>query len=141
MRLALAQFREDFMRIQIVNNEILEALGRGGVLDLKFIARCASEIKRRSERLKLNLALPKLENNDKPFQAEDVQGAQQLKKSLLTLDGLIAGFVTNPVFQQTNVSVVDAELSLKAQRDLDEIISMSGHIKKASEKLHKTAQK
>src|SRR5689334_5222975 len=51
-RLAFAQIREDFLRLQVVNNDLARAVSGGGQLDLKLVAKSASEIKKRAERLK-----------------------------------------------------------------------------------------
>ena len=41
---------------------------------------------------------------------------------------------------EVNKSVVDAQLSLQARRDLEGIIALSEQVKKCSEKLNKAAQ-
>ena len=138
-RLALTQIREDFTRIQAVNHDLAQANSRKDALDLKFVAKSASEVKKRAERLKFNLALPAPEKSAKRPKAEADAGPEQLKSSLSTLTELINGFVNNPVFKSTGV--VDAELSAKARRDLEEIVELSGGIKKSSERLSKVAQK
>lgn len=139
LRLALAQIKEDFLRIQVVNHELLRAASRGGELDLKLVAKSASEIKKRAERLKRNLALPEPEKRPKGLTAEAWGEPEQLRSSLSALDALILRFVNNPVFK--SVTIVDAQLSAKARRDLEEIIELSSQLKKGSEQLHKAAQK
>lgn len=138
-RLALTQIREDFMRLQAVHNDMAQTVSREGALDLKFIAKSASEVKKRAERLKYNMALPEPEKGTKRPRTEVGADPAQLKSSLSALNELIAGFVNNPVFK--SAGVVDAELSGKARRDLEGIIELSGGIKKSSEKLNKAAQK
>lgn len=137
--LAVAQISEDFMRIQVVNNDLAQALSRGGALDLKFIAKSAAEIRKRATQLKANLALPKPEQESKPTRTSVVAEPDQLKSALSALDELIISFVSNPVFQSVNV--VDAQLSAQARRNLEEIIELSGQVKKRSEQLHKAAEK
>ena len=138
-QLALAQIREDFWHIQIVNKGIAQAVLSGASLDPKFIAKSAAEIKKRAGRLKYNLVLPAPEKGTKRPKVEIGAEPEQLKSSLSMLSGLILGFVSNPLFQ--NVNTVDAELSAKARRDLEGIIELSEGIKKSSEKLNKAAQK
>ena len=58
-RMVLLQIRMDFLRIQIVNDD-LQAESRSVQPDLKAIAKSASEIAKRAERLKSNLTLPVL---------------------------------------------------------------------------------
>ena len=41
---AIAQIREDFLRLQILNSDLAQAATHGGELDLKFVAKSASEI-------------------------------------------------------------------------------------------------
>lgn len=139
LRLALAQIKEDFLRIQVVNHELMRAASRGNGLDLKLVAKSASEIKKRAERLKRNLVLPATEKRPKGLTAEAWGEPEQLRSSLSALDALILRFVSNPVFK--SVTIVDAQLSAKARRDLEEIIELSSQLKKGSEQLHKAAQK
>jgi hypothetical protein len=138
-RLSFARISEDFMRIQVINNELVLAALRDGALDLKFVARSAAEIRKLAARLKDNLVLPEMEEGTKRFQAEDMQEAEQLKPAVSALGKLIAGFAHNPVFKEPKV--VDAQLSAKARRDLEEIIELSNQVRKSSERLNKTAQK
>jgi hypothetical protein len=123
----------------MVNKNIAQAVLSGASLDPKSIAKSASEIKKRAERLKYNLVLPEPEKGTKRSKAEVGAELEQLKSSLTTLSGLIFGFVNNPLFQ--NANTVDAELSAKARRDLEEIIELSKGIKKSSERLGKVSQK
>jgi hypothetical protein len=67
-----------------------------------------------------------------------VTDVEQLKHSLANLDTLITEFVHNPLF--TNPSTRDAELFVKARRDLAEINSLSERIKKSAEELSKAVK-
>jgi len=146
-RLDIAQIREDFVRIQVVNYDLADAVSRsssssssGGALDLKLIAKSVADIKKRARRLKDNMALPETESVFERPQIEVGPEIGQLKSSLSVLKKLIIGFVNNPIFREANV--VDVQLSAKAKYDLEDIIEMSEQIKKSSEKLNKlTAQK
>jgi hypothetical protein len=138
-QLAYAQLKDDFMRLQVVNNDLAQAVSSGSALDFKFVARSASEIKKRASRLKLNLALPEPEKDAKRPRTEVPAEPEHLKTSLSTLDDLILSFVHNPVFQSVNV--IDAQMSMKARRDLEAIIDLSDKIKKSSERLSKSADK
>ena len=137
-KLALAQIREDFVRIQVVNNDLADAVSRRGALDLKFVARSASEIRKRAGRLKDNLVLPEHESD---FVVPEARGSAeaQLKSSLVTLSELIQEFVTNPLFEKA--SLVDLHLAAKARRDLDHIMEVSDRVKKNSAELSRAAQK
>lgn len=133
-QLAIAQIKEDYVRIQVINNDLVRVTSGGTALDLKFIAKSASEIKKRAARLKYNLALPEPEKDAKRPKAE----VGELKSSLALLSKLIVGFVNNPMFKAANI--VDAQESANARRDLEAIIALSGQVKKSSEQLHKEAQ-
>ncbi|HWT01291.1 MAG TPA: hypothetical protein VN256_13670 [Pyrinomonadaceae bacterium] len=137
-KLALAQIREDFVRIQVVNNDLADAVSRRGPLDLKFVAKSASEIRKRAGRLKDNLVLPEHES---AFVVPEARGSAeaQLKSSLVTLSELIHEFIANPLFEKANL--VDIHLATKARRDLDDIMEVCGRVKKNSEELGKSAEK
>jgi hypothetical protein len=130
-----AQISEDFLHIQVVNSELMEAVSRGGALDLAFVEKSASEIKKRASRLKDNLMLPEPEKGSKRPAVEAGADAGQLRSSLSALGELIYGFVRNPVFKETDVA--DLQMLAKARRELEEIIERSGQVKKSSEKLRK----
>ena len=142
-KLDIAQMREDFVRIQVVNYELVDVVkhsgSSGGTLDLKLIAKSVAEIKKRARRLKDNMALPETENVFERPQMEVGPEAGQVKSSVSVLNKLIIGFVNNPIFKEANV--VDVQLSVKAKHDLEDIIEMSEQIKKSSEKLDKIARK
>jgi hypothetical protein len=129
LRLAVAQIREDFARIQVVNNELAKATARGGALDLKFVARSASEIKKLAARLKENLALPEPE----PDAKSPAPRLEQLTPTLSALDKLVLGFADN--LSSWGVKQVDARSAAGARRELDAIIELSGWVKKTSEKM------
>lgn len=131
-RLAVAQIREDYVRIQLVSNELAEAVSKPGELDLKLVARSTSEIGKRAERLLSNLALPEM-----PADMERVkvphEGQAQLQPSLLMLRRLVDRFVRSPFFREVNV--IDAQVSTRTRRDLEGIIELSDRLKKECERL------
>src|SRR5437773_7786903 len=55
-----AQVREDFTRIQVINNDMMQTVFVNGNLDRKRIAATTAEINKRAVRLNANLALPKI---------------------------------------------------------------------------------
>ena len=138
-RMALTQIREDFTRIQVINEDLMRAASQTGALDPRLIAKSASEIKKRAERLKYNLALPEPEKATKRPVEEIGAEVGQLKSALSELGKMITGFVTNPAFVSSEV--VDTKLAAQARRDLEGIIELSSGIKKCGEKLSKVAQK
>lgn len=136
-QMPLMQIREDFLRLQVVNNDLAKAVSENSALDLKLVAKSTSEIKKRASRLKFNLALPEFKKDAAKIKTDVGPELGQVKSSLSTLDQLVLRFTNNPVFKRADV--VDAQLAAKARRDLDEIIELSGGIKKNSEKLLKAA--
>ena len=138
-QLAVVQIKEDYVRIQVVNSDLARAASQGGALDLKLVAKSAAEIRKRAERLKHNLALPEPEQSAERPAAEAGDEEARLRASVSTLGRLIAGFVRNPIFRE--VGVFDARSAATARRDLEEIIGLSGRLKKESERLNKAVQK
>src|SRR5215211_7215654 len=69
-RLALAQIREDFVRIQVLNNDLVRAASRGDALDLKFVSKSAGEIRKLATRLRDNLVLPETAKGDERPEAK-----------------------------------------------------------------------
>lgn len=137
-RLAFAQIREDFVRLQVVNNDLARAASGGGQLDLKLVAKFASEIKKRAERLKLNLALPEAEEGAKVPAAPTPSDPEQLRVALSRLDGIVLRF-TNALHAK-GVRSFDAQSSARLRLDLEAIIGLSERVKKGSEKLEEAAR-
>jgi len=139
MEQAVTQLQDDFKRIQILNTFLGRSVLGNNVPDLKFVARSASEIKRRAERLNINLALPEPGASTEHPQVFVVASREQLKWSVLRLVKLVFSFVDNPFFKEA--SVVDTRVTAKARRDLEGIIKLSEQLKKDTEKLDKARQK
>ncbi|MDQ3804770.1 MAG: hypothetical protein M3416_13180 [Acidobacteriota bacterium] len=137
-RLAVSQIRADFVRLQVVNNDLARAVSRGGALDLKFVAKSASEIRKLAGRLRDNLALPAPGDGPADPRAKAAPGHGQLGPALSALDGLILGFTD--ALASGSVNLIDARSSAKARSELEEIIALSGWVKKTSEKLEKAAR-
>lgn len=129
---------QDFSRLQVVNNTLLRIALSNTTLDPKFVSKSVSEIKKRAERLNENLALPEPEKPPGQTETQALVNSPQLKPSVLKLGRLIFSFVDNPFFKEA--SVVDTQLTTKARRDLEDIIELSGQIKKSSEQLGKQHQ-
>jgi TonB family protein len=129
---ALSQVQEDFTRIQQINKPLgLMALGNS-TLDLKFVARSATEINKRAERLKENLALP--DSPDGPTTSGEftAESSAQLKAPIVNLARLILDFTSNPFFKESGVLGVDA---YQARRDLESIIEISSSVRELSKRL------
>jgi len=122
-----AQIREDFTRLQVVNNEMMQTVFVKKNVDRKSIAATTAEINKRATRLSENLVLPRLDDKAKNQKRDDAGNDSGLQAGLLKLDRCIMSFISNPLFKQPNV--VDAQLALKARRDLDQIIRLSKQLK------------
>jgi hypothetical protein len=131
--------KEDFARLQIVNNEMMRKIFEDQVLDYRQISESISEIRKRAGRLRENLMLPVTEDVEKSPKRPAATTTGQVKDSLLVLDSLIMSFVRNPLFQQPGI--VDAKHSAKAGSDLKTIIEFSGGIRKEIELLSKLTGK
>jgi len=131
-QLALAQLQEDFTRIQEINKPLgLMALGKAS-LDLKFVTTSATEINKRAERLKKNLALPESPDAGSAPKRYTVNNPSQLKAPIVSLARLILDFTSNPFFKEA--SVVDTT-AYQARRDLEVIIQLSAEVRDLSKKL------
>jgi len=128
----LAQVREDFWRIQLANDDLNTSLSNPNAIDSRLITKTASEIRTRAKRLKENLALPDPPKGPEKDSAQAAAAVDDLRSSIAALSKLIDSFVSNPMLSQRHV--VDATLSLKASRDLEDIIGLSGEIKKSAAK-------
>lgn len=120
-RLAEAQIKEDFRRLQIINNQLQASVAQNGVSSQTLI-KPLSEIRRRARRLRANLVLTvgKGEESSVPG------GGESLGALLTMLDESVKGFVTNPMFGSSKV--LDVELTKRAGADLARVIEMSGVI-------------
>jgi len=123
---------------QVVNNDLREAVSGSAPLNLEFVVKSAAELVERTKRLGENLAHPEPEKGSKPPKLEPLTDVEQLRHALATLDKLITEFTHNPLF--TDASTRDAELFVKARRDLAEISLLSAYIKKNAEELSKTVK-
>jgi hypothetical protein len=138
LRLAAAQIREDFVRLQVLNNSLAKAVSRPGAPDLKFVSKSAAEIRKLAARLKDNLALPEAASAPEHKETKAAPPPAQLGPALSALDGLILKFADG--LASKGIYLLDAQSSAKARRELEAIIEMSGWVKKASEKLGKSGR-
>jgi hypothetical protein len=138
-RIDFVQIREDFVRLQKINNNLVQAVITSDSIDLKLVAQSAAEIKKRADRLKLNLALPELEPGAARNKIVVGPEAKHLRPALAALDIIILRMVRNPLFK--NPKLVDARQAPQVRRDLEAIIELSAELKKRSEQLGKAQQK
>jgi hypothetical protein len=133
------QINEDFQRIQVIHNEIVRMLKPEKGFDYNRLAELTTDMKRRSARLRSNLALPEPEKTE--VQATHSEGVDDghVRKTVVQLHDLVVSFVANPIFK--NLGVVDAKVINEASDNLNHIIVVSDEIKRDAETLIKSARK
>ena len=122
-----AQIREDFTRLQVINNEMMQAVFVKRNIDPKLIVTTTSEINKRASRLSESLVLPRIDDKASVQKPEDTRNELNLEARLLALDHCIMSFIANPLFKQPNV--VDSQSALKARSDLNLIVRLSEELK------------
>lgn len=127
----MAQTEEDFNRILTLHNEIVRAIPSKDPLNYQFISEATAEIKKRATRLQSSLALS-MSAEDAPVKET---AEPEIRDSLIKLCKEIRAFVTNPMIENSNT--VDAQQLIRAKRDLESFIQLSGLIKKDADKLSK----
>ena len=132
-RAVLKQIREDFAVLQNLNNKMMADAWAKQEIDYPYISDRVSQIRGKAHRLKTNLSLPEAKDVDKKQVTLPVGGDKEFRAALLLLDKSIMSFVTNPLFQKTNV--VEVNLAAQASRDLKVIIELSGNLQKSATNL------
>lgn len=122
-----AQIREDFTRLQVINNEMMQTVFVKRNIDRKLIVKTTSEINKRASRLSENLVLPRIDDKASVQKPDDTRNDRSLEARLLALDHCIMSFIANPLFKQPNV--VDSQNALKARSDLNLIVRLSEELK------------
>jgi|SRR5436190_9248166 len=136
----LDQIRGDFLQIQVTERQLTKAAAAPLDINLKLVGGLSGEIRKRSHRLKENLALPQPTTPEPLPRANTVDiSTEGLRLSATDLSNLIESFVSNPMFEHTKL--FDSKLSDKATGDLDAIIRLSDELKRASEKLRRSKSK
>lgn len=135
-RPVLAQIREDYVRLQVVNNDLAQAVVTNNTLDLKLIAQSTAEIKRLAQRLKHNLLLPETETCNEPHKVIVGPEVIHLRPALAALDIMIMRMVRNPLFRKPKI--FDQHFASQVCCDLEAIIELSAQLKKRSEQLYRS---
>jgi len=113
----------------------LARASQSGDPDFKAIGVATGEIRKRAKRLRSKLALPRSEPTDILRELELPADRPQLKLSMYALATLISDVVQNPLPTGRVLYVVE---SLKARKDLDEIVELSGRIRRQCELFSKS---
>jgi hypothetical protein len=117
--------RNDFRKLQLVNNELMLRVFKPVTTDTekitpKEIRSSLGEIKKLAERLRLNFGFEKITTL--------VEKQNELIPLLDLLDTAVVTFVQNPLFQQPRV--YDIELATKAEKNLGEILTLVDVLRK-----------
>jgi hypothetical protein len=137
IRLAIANVKQDFTRIQVLRNDIARNLVARKPLDYNLITEQTAEIRKRAQRLNVYLSARAPENKEQETALELT--SQEMIDALVKLCTLIDRFTENPALK--NVATVDAKSENakkeKAQADADllAVIKLSESIRKKSESL------
>ena len=127
------QINEDFQRIQVIHNEMVRMLQPDKGLNYDRLMDLTGDMKKRSARLRENLALPEPEKTaTQSTHTEPIDDAH-IKKTIADLHDVVVSFVASPIFK--NLGVVDAKVVDAATKDLDNIMDLSDEIKKEAKTL------
>ncbi|HEY6244155.1 MAG TPA: hypothetical protein VIX17_09425 [Pyrinomonadaceae bacterium] len=116
--LAEQAVQADFRKIQLLNIDLLKLVRRSA--PEKEIGSTLGEIKKLAIRLRSGLRVPKIE--------ESTLYDLTFLPGVLLLDKTITSFVENPLFQERRL--VDPELSIRAGKDITEIVRLSDFLRK-----------
>lgn len=141
---AIEQTKQDFKRIQLLRNELVDRLVSKRPLDYRQVAADAEEIHKRSGRLKtfmMKAAVAdekKDEGGEKPEAHAPVYDEPAMRSALVKLCNTIYSFTNNPMFK--NPGVVNAEEPTKAGAELLAIIELSENVRRNAERLSRAAK-
>jgi hypothetical protein len=108
-------------------------------LNYERLSDLTGDMKRRTVRLRENLALAEPEQTlAQPTNSKAIDDTH-MKKSIAELHDLVVSFVASPIFK--NLGVVDAKVIDAARENLDNIINISDQIKREAKLLSKSARK
>jgi DNA repair exonuclease SbcCD ATPase subunit len=132
------QINEDFQRIQMIHNEMVRMLQPDKSLNYDRLADLTDDMKKRSTRLRENLALPEPEKTEAERTHSEPVDEIHLKRTIADLHDVVVRFVANPIFK--NLGVVDTKEVDAATKDLYNIIDLSDEIKRDAKTLGKSAK-
>jgi hypothetical protein len=119
--------KEDFEKIQFLQDSIVTAYTKGKSIDFQKIVDSATEMRKRSVRLDVNLFSENSGDVGKKKSPATSKNTN-LRDLIVELDNAIGRFVASPIFQ--NTKVVDTKVSETSKQDLAIIIRLSETISK-----------
>ena len=140
---AIEQTKNDFKRIQLVRNDLVDLLVSKQPFEYKQLAGQAEEINKRAHRLKSFLMKPPPEATQaavekRPEAAPPVYDEAGMRAALIKLCNTIHSFTGNPMFK--NPDVIDAGQPAKAGGELLTIIDLSESVKLNAERMAKASK-
>ena len=133
----IEQTKQDFKRIQLIRNEMVDNLVAKKPLDYKLVSEQAAEINKRAGRLKSFLMRPAAEDEKKDEAKHVEYDGDALKGALVKLCNAIYSFTGNPMFKDPGI--VDAQKAAKVGGDLMNIIELSDDIRRNADRLGKSS--
>jgi hypothetical protein len=132
---AIDQTKQDFKRIQIIRNDMVDYLVAKKPLDYKLVSEQASEINKRANRLKSFLmpSAPVEKEKEKDATKQTEYDGEQIKGALVKLCNTIYNFTGNPMFKDP--STMDIQKAASAGGDLLTIIELSDNVKRSADRL------
>ena len=127
-----AQVRHDFESLQESYNRIVLAMS-GKQASGDSLSGALAEVSRCAARLKHNLALPRPKDDEARKVQPEPGTPTKTDKPLVALVKHLHSFLTNPLFETTNV--LDVSQAARASRDLERIIELSEALKGQGVKL------
>lgn len=130
---AIDQTKQDFKRIQIIRNDVVDYLVAKKPLDYKLISEQATEINKRANRLK-SFMMPSAPTEKEKDAAKPTEyDGEQIKGALVKLCNAIYSFTVNPMFKDPGT--VDLQKAASAGGDLIAIIELSDNVRRSADLL------
>lgn len=130
----MAEVNDDLRQLNQLNDAIAIYTATNQTLNYESIVGSATEINKRSIRLKTDLALPKADSKEKIPDFKDAEQGE-LQPALSALNNMLDSLLHNPIF--SDAGEIDMQLAAKARRDLDSIVVLSEKVRKNAEKRSK----
>jgi hypothetical protein len=137
LAVAMEQTKQDFRRIQLIRNDLVDSLVAKKPLDYKQVSDRAAEINKRATRLKAFLMQPAAEEKKKDEAKPVEYDGEALKGALVRLCNLIYSFTSNPMFKEP--AAVDLRQATRAGGDLLSIIELSDSVRMNADRLRKSS--
>jgi hypothetical protein len=130
---AIDQTKQDFKRIQLIRNDVVDYLVAKKPLDYKLVSEQAAEINKRAHRLKSVLMPSAPTEKEKTAAKQTDYDGEQIKGALVKLCNTIYSFTGNAMFKDP--TTVDIQKAASAGGDLLAIIELSDNVRRSAERL------